>query len=655
MRDGIGKRTLRWTLGIFLLALLIPTALLLHQAYGQLRWGAFYQHRVQAEELVNRIDQRLREIIGLEEARAVAEYGFIVAQDTAAQVMQRSPLASFPPPTALPGLIAYFQIDSGGEFSTPLLPAGGDASAYGISAAEAEQRKALEQHVRQLLVAAAQPGSVAAPAAPAALAKESSELESKRNQAAFERFDDAQGGKSSPAQHQAATGRIADLKLDSRFAARSDADVTAAPRVAPRTADAPSPATANRREVAASKRQQLMPGVNGSGGASVRLFEGEPDPLALRSLDAAHFVLFRKAVSHGERVIQGAVIDKRAFVDHLIIDPFRDTALSRMSDLIVGYDDAVVASIDVHRPAAYSDVGSMRGELLYRTRLSAPLNDFEMVFTIAQLPVGPGGRLIGWVTLVFVLVLGGGLWVVYRFGMRQIELTAQQQDFVSAVSHELKTPLTSIRMYGEMLRAGWADDAKRQSYYDFIYHESERLSRLINNVLRLARLTRNGDDLDLKPHPVTQLIELAQSKVAAQVEQAGFALHMNCTGLDGDAMVRADSDSFVQIIINLIDNALKFSARAEQKVVELGARRQRDGSVVFWVRDYGPGIPKAQMKKIFDLFYRGHGELTRETVGTGIGLALVHELTSAMGGKVGVRNCEPGAEFSVTLPRADVT
>ena len=73
----------------------------------------------------------------------------------------------------------------------------------------------------------------------------------------------------------------------------------------------------------------------------------------------------------------------------------------------------------------------------------------------------------------------------------QLRLARQQQDFVSAVSHELKTPLTSIRMYGEMLKAGWADDAKKQTYYDYIHSESERLSRLIENVLQLARLTRS--------------------------------------------------------------------------------------------------------------------------------------------------------------------
>ena len=102
-----------------------------------------------------------------------------------------------------------------------------------------------------------------------------------------------------------------------------------------------------------------------------------------------------------------------------------------------------------------------------------------------------------------------------------------------------------------------------------------------------------------------------------------------------------------------MDNAIKFSASAEQKVIDIGCQRLRDGSVQFSVRDYGPGIPGGQMKKIFKLFYRSESELTRETVGTGIGLALVHQLARAMGGQVDVVNREPGAEFRVNIAARD--
>ena len=121
-------------------------------------------------------------------------------------------------------------------------------------------------------------------------------------------------------------------------------------------------------------------------------------------------------------------------------------------------------------------------------------------FSLIALPRAPGTALLAWVAVTLAVVLCGGFILMYRFAVGQMRLARQQQDFVSAVSHELKTPLTSIRMYGEMLKAGWADEAKRQTYYDYIHSESERLSRLIENVLQLARLTRNTQRFDLQEH-----------------------------------------------------------------------------------------------------------------------------------------------------------
>jgi signal transduction histidine kinase len=240
---------------------------------------------------------------------------------------------------------------------------------------------------------------------------------------------------------------------------------------------------------------------------------------------------------------------------------------------------------------------------------------------------------------------------MYRLGLGQIELARQQQDFVSAVSHELKTPLTSIRMYGEMLREGWAPEEKRRAYYEYIHDEAERLSRLIANVLQLARMSRN--ELRVEPRPVAagELMDGVRSKVSSQIERAGFELSVECGAEAARTLVEVDPDAFTQILINLVDNALKFSARADTRRVDIACRRLADG-VQFSVRDYGPGVPRDQMKKIFRLFYRPGDELTRETVGTGIGLALVHQLAQAMGGEVDVLNARPGAELRVRFPAA---
>jgi signal transduction histidine kinase len=321
-----------------------------------------------------------------------------------------------------------------------------------------------------------------------------------------------------------------------------------------------------------------------------------------------------------------------------------------MSDLAVGYRDDVIALVPGGSEESYSDASGMRGALLYRSRLSAPLEALEVIFSVSRLPPGPGAAVLGWTTLLLAAVFVGGFLAIYRLGMGQIRLARQQQDFVSAVSHELKTPLTSIRMYGEMLREGWADDTRRQQYYEYIHDESERLTRLIENVLRLSSITRNGPSFDLRPTTAGELMDQLRSKIASQVERAGFELSFSIDEGVKRAEVMIDEDCFAQILINLVDNAIKFSKKAGANKVDIGAVIDGRRQLRFSVRDYGPGVPRDQMKKIFRLFYRTESELTRETVGTGIGLAIVHQLATAMSGKVDVVNRDPGAEFRVSFP-----
>jgi signal transduction histidine kinase len=383
---------------------------------------------------------------------------------------------------------------------------------------------------------------------------------------------------------------------------------------------------------------------------SVRTFESELDPFEVGLLGTGHLVMFRNVWRDGRRYVQGALIDREQFLARSVSSPFAASSLAAMSDLGVLYQGQSIGIIRAAAGSVYdSTPRELAGSLLYRTRLSPPFGSLELQFDVTTLPRAPGTLLLVWVSVILAAVLCGGFFLMYRFAAGQLRLARQQQDFVSAVSHELKTPLTSIRMYGEMLKAGWADDAKKQTYYDYIHSESERLSRLIENVLQLARLTRNSQHFDMKRVTVAELMDMVRSKVSTQIEHAGFTLAAS-NDAPADAEISVDGDAFAQVLINLVDNALKFSAGAERKVVEIASRRESDGRLLFTVRDFGPGIPKGQMKKIFELFYRPENELTRETVGTGIGLALVQQLAIAMGGRVDVRNCEPGAEFRLSFP-----
>ena len=149
----LDRRRLRIWLALFFLALAVPAVILVREAYGQLKWEAFHQHREQAEELAARIDARLARLVDAEERRSFAEYAFLVVLGEAgANYVQRSPLADFPPRDPIPGLIGHFQIDAEGRFSTPLLPSEPDqGEEFGISGAERAQRAAQERRIVTIL------------------------------------------------------------------------------------------------------------------------------------------------------------------------------------------------------------------------------------------------------------------------------------------------------------------------------------------------------------------------------------------------------------------------------------------------------------------------------------------------------------------------
>jgi signal transduction histidine kinase len=665
---------------------------LVYQAYGQLKWEAFHQHRLMAEELANRIRAQAGELIAEEEARRFADYAFlVVAGDPATNYVERSPLSSYPPASELPGVLGYFQVDAAGAFSTPLLPAPGTQAAnFGVGTDELARRRQLAQRIQSILsrnrlVRAAEADTVTSeghsmtqaaklqpvprdedaslfssvsPVASQSLEEEATQA---AGQAVFDQLNQAPVVEQEARKSKAANalGRVEDLKLEQRFVPERALGKTAADSQRKRMEPAPR---RMRKELTAlpepettyvieAPQESVVSPQAGLEHLRIRTFESEIDPFEFSRLESGHFVLYRKVWRDGQRTIQGLLIDQKAFLDGLVENAFRATALSRMSDLIVAFQGDVITVFRGQSAREYlAGSNELRGELLYQTPLHAPLGGVDLIFSINRLPAGPGGQLITWVALVLAVVLCGGFLLLYRLGLGQIRLARQQQDFVSAVSHELKTPLTSIRMYGEMLREGWAPEEKRREYYDFIHDESERLTRLINNVLQLARLTRNGLQLRPQPCAVSELMDILRSKIGSQVERARFELSLSCAADTAAVTLDVDQDAFTQIFINLVDNAIKFSAKASRHAVDIGCSARRDGEVVFSVRDYGPGIPRDQMRKIFTLFYRSENELTRETLGTGIGLALVNQLADAMHAKVDVVNVEPGAEFRVSFP-----
>lgn len=384
-------------------------------------------------------------------------------------------------------------------------------------------------------------------------------------------------------------------------------------------------------------------------------FESEVDPLKLVVFDEEHLVLYRHVWRNKERIVQGAVLDREIFTDTLIRQAFLATPLAQMSQLLIAYKDDVLNIYGQAKNRRYAtSTESLTGSVLYRRSLAEPFNHFSLIFNIDDLPLGAGIKYLVWVAAALLCILVGGCYFMYKFGKGQISLYRQQQDFVSAVSHELKTPLTSIRMYSEMLKNSWASEDKKPGYYEYIHSESERLSRLIENVLQLARINRHQSDLKIETTNLGELMANASSKLGSLIEASDFTLQEQFDVKALESSIDCSQDATLQILINFMDNAIKFSRTAEIQKVIVRLDKLTNGTIEIGVRDFGPGIDQTQMKKIFELFYRSENELTRETVGTGIGLALAHQLATAMNARIDARNCQPGVEFTLTWPASAV-
>lgn len=662
---GFDRQRLRWLLLALFAALAVPTALLVWQAWGQLKWEAFHQYRGSAEDLTRRIDGRLGELIASVERRSFDDFSFLLEGGSAASnVVQRSPLSVFPVEAELPGLVGYFQVDTDGGFSTPLLPGDGTSgAALGIEPGEFVARRTLAESIRAVLAdnrlvqsrsvsqASADLEEALAPSPESPAGRTELERSAAYSQQVFDdlaRRKRAAPAAGAPALSAAPSEAVGQDSSEERQVQRSN--------LIGKVSDIPLDEALQKKSEKKERDAAAIVSAEATGAradaAPIHTFAREADRFEFSILDSGHFVLFRNVWRGRERYVQGLLIEADAFIAEAIGSPFSNAGLGDRSSLIVAYEDDVIATYTdaaagSRDTAAAADLG---GALLYRSRLSAPLNSLELIYSVSELPPGPGSRVLVWLSLVVALVFIGGFTILYRLGASQIRLARQQQDFVSAVSHELKTPLTSIRLYGEMLKQGWADESKRQTYYEYIHDEAERLSRLIANVLQLASITRNEPQLNLQPVPVPELMDNVESRIASQVERAGFELCVKRSEAAEKASITVDKDCFLQILINLVDNALKFSRNAERKIVEIECRTVGSAELMFSVRDYGPGVPRDQMQKIFELFYRSESELTRETVGTGIGLAIVHQLTNAMHGRVDLVNAEPGAEFRLIFP-----
>ena len=278
-----------------------------------------------------------------------------------------------------------------------------------------------------------------------------------------------------------------------------------------------------------------------------------------------------------------------------------------------------------------------------------------VVYPLNPLTISNQGRLLRTTLILLVAVLlvaiGVGSWLISRDLGRQLRLARQKTDFVSNVSHEFKTPLTSIRMFSELLQEGAIDDpAKARDYSRIICQESARLSRLIHQVLDFAAMERGAQPYRLLQTDLVPILKQVAESIGSSLEKTGFKLSLKTP--EGPAWIKADSDAVAQVLMNLLSNAEKYSSGGG----EIGLHLERAGK--FWevsVLDRGPGIPAGEEEKVFEQFYRGDDSLSGGIPGSGLGLTLARQIACAHQGELIYRPRQGGgSQFILRLPVAEV-
>ncbi|VFS48937.1 sensor histidine kinase [Budvicia aquatica] len=300
---------------------------------------------------------------------------------------------------------------------------------------------------------------------------------------------------------------------------------------------------------------------------------------------------------------------------------------------------------------------SDNGQLLYQL-LPEPIGDNQTSSYSQNLPFPLHGWQIDYYTaptngqslyslgiiLIVTIILAVGFMalMLYREFNRATRLASQQVSFVGQVSHELKTPLTNITLYAEMLNEMEAEENGQNAHYlGVIISESQRLSRLIQNVLTFTKLPQ----ICIRQVDINQLMNQIYTVFIPVFEAKDIQLNLN---IDGQLSTKTDVDRVTQIISNLLSNAEKYAATGKR--VDLNVEQDND-NIYIHIRDYGNGITAKEIKQIFQPFYRVKSSITEGVTGTGIGLTIARQLAETLSGEINAINNEPGMTFTLRLPK----
>ncbi len=360
-------------------------------------------------------------------------------------------------------------------------------------------------------------------------------------------------------------------------------------------------------------------------------------------IDGKTIFIFRRVMISDHIYRQGFALNINAFLSTLLKEHFLQEPMAVFSRLklnIINNDHVYETMED----------GATVNHVRYamKRRFPRPFNFIKANLVAETLPKSPSRTSLTITMTILAMVLLMGFTAIYKSMRTIVDLSERRSRFVSSVTHELKTPLTNIRMYIEMLQQGIAQTPDREDQYlSILGSESTRLSRLINNVLELSRLEKKQRKLVLEKGTFKDVIREVQAIMAPKLTKEGFSFTIQ------NKIRRPfpyDREVMVQIIVNLMENSIKFGRKEPVRSIALSLETVKDKTKIR-VSDTGPGIPKYALKQIFDDFYRVEDDKTDSVQGTGIGLALVKKFIAVTGGTVSATNNEgPGCTISMSVP-----
>jgi signal transduction histidine kinase len=330
------------------------------------------------------------------------------------------------------------------------------------------------------------------------------------------------------------------------------------------------------------------------------------------------------------------------------------------SELLSGASDdsaPVISVLDENDREVYSNLsGLTRHEI--RLPFSPVLRQWKMGIgyrntTIEELARSQFRQNLFLIGVAIALLLTG-LIMALRATTREMKLVEAKTTFVSNVSHELKTPLSLIRLFAETLELGRVRNPEEaHEYYRIINRESRRLTRLINNILDFSRIEAGRRQYQFAETDVAEIVTEVLQSYERQMTNAGFEVRTDIQPELPPVLI--DREALAQAVLNLLDNAVRYSDQTKR--IEVGLRL-RGGDIAIEVADHGIGIPRSEHQRLFEKFYRVSTGLVHDTKGSGLGLAIVKHVVEAHRGRVTVESAPgKGSRFTILLPiiRSEVT